>query len=163
MTERTTSSEPEPQITEPEPGTTEPTVEADTGQGAGPTDVGSGQAPAPERRRGRVIMRGDTAQRLGRPHATEDEELLKPVPVGRPDFIDQDPWRALRILSEFVDGFDALAGIGPAVTIFEAARVRETNTFYEVAPTIARRLAESGFAIITGGGPGITEIGKAHG
>src|SRR4029453_10458669 len=62
-----------------------------------------------------------------------------------------------RILSEFVEGFDALAGIGPAVTIFGSARVREDNAAYALARTIARRLAESGFAIITGGGPGILE------
>src|SRR4029453_1533977 len=62
-----------------------------------------------------------------------------------------------RILSEFVEGFDALAGIGPAVTIFGSARVGEGAPAYEQARTIARRLAESGFAIITGGGPGIME------
>src|SRR6476659_324677 len=111
----------------------------------------------PERRSGRIVMRGDVEERIGKSHATEDEQFLKPTPRGRPEFIDTDPWRVLRIQSEFVEGFDALAGIGPAVTVFGSARVEEGTPAYELARTIARRLAESGFAIITGGGPGIME------
>ncbi len=102
-------------------------------------------------------MRRDAAQRIGKPAATEDEQFLERKPVGRPAFVDSDPWRALRILSEFVEGFDALASVGPAVTIFGSARVDETDPIYVIARTIARRLAESGFAIITGGGPGVME------
>jgi len=60
-------------------------------------------------------------------------------------------------LSEFVEGFDALATVGPAVTVFGSARVAAGAPEYELARSIARRLAESGFAIITGGGPGIME------
>jgi hypothetical protein len=69
-------------------------------------------------------MRRGAAERLGKPLATEDEKLLerRPREAGRPDFVDSDPWRALRILSEFVEGFDALASVGPAVTIFGSAR-----------------------------------------
>jgi uncharacterized protein (TIGR00730 family) len=128
--------------------------EADAAQAAG---TPSGKGRPPERRSGRLVLRGDAAQRIGKPAATEDEQLLKPAPRGRPDFVDSDPWRALRILSEFVEGFDALAGIGPAVTIFGSARVGEGAPAYEQARTIARHLAESGFAIITGGGPGVME------
>ncbi|HET9345754.1 MAG TPA: TIGR00730 family Rossman fold protein [Candidatus Limnocylindrales bacterium] len=131
-------------------------VAADAGQAAAPgepTSRGRGE----ERRSGRIVMRGDTAERIGKPRATEDEELLKPTPRGRPDFVDTDPWRTLRILSEFVEGFDALAGLGPAVTIFGSARVPEGSPSYELGRRIARNLAESGFAIITGGGPGIME------
>jgi uncharacterized protein (TIGR00730 family) len=104
-------------------------------------------------------MRGDAAQRLGKPTATEDEKLLerRPSVHGRPEFVDSDPWRALRILSEFVEGFDALASVGPAVTVFGSARTRAGSAEYELARGIARRLAEHGFAIITGGGPGIME------
>jgi uncharacterized protein (TIGR00730 family) len=102
-------------------------------------------------------MRRDAAQRLGKPTATEDEKLLQRDPKARPDFLDSDPWRALRILSEFVEGFDALAAVGPAVTIFGSARVGPGNPMYELARDIARKLARSGFAIITGGGPGIME------
>jgi uncharacterized protein (TIGR00730 family) len=136
---------------EPEQTPGEATVEADAGGAAGPAGGGA------ERRSGRIVLRGDAAERIGKPHATEDEELLRPTPRGRPDFIDTDPWRTLRILSEFVEGFDALAGIGPAVTIFGSARDKSGSRSYELAREIARRLAENGFAIITGGGPGIME------
>jgi uncharacterized protein (TIGR00730 family) len=104
-------------------------------------------------------MRRDAATRLGRPLATEDEKLLerRPAEEGRAAFLDTDPWRALRILGEFVEGFDALASVGPAVTIFGSARTKEGAPEYELARTIARQLAEAGFAIITGGGPGIME------
>jgi uncharacterized protein (TIGR00730 family) len=104
-------------------------------------------------------MRHDAAQRLGKPASTEDEKLLqrRPLPPGRPEFVDSDPWRALRILSEFVEGFDALAAVGPAVTIFGSARSAAGSADYELARRIARGLAERGFAIITGGGPGIME------
>ena len=96
---------------------------------------------------------------MNQPIATEDEKLLerRPVPHGRPAFVDSDPWRALRILSEFVEGFDALAAVGPAVTVFGSARVSRSAPEYELARGIARRLAGHGFAIITGGGPGIME------
>jgi uncharacterized protein (TIGR00730 family) len=102
-------------------------------------------------------MRRDAAERIGKPKATEDEQFLERAPVSRPEFVDSDPWRALRILSEFVEGFDALAAVGPAVTIFGSARVSEADPVYQLTRTIARRLAESGFAIITGGGPGVME------
>jgi uncharacterized protein (TIGR00730 family) len=98
----------------------------------------------------------EAEDRLGpRITTTEDEKLLNPRPD--PTFLDTDPWRALRILSEFVDGFDALARVGPAVTIFGSARTARGDPLYELARTIARRLAESGYAIITGGGPGSME------
>jgi uncharacterized protein (TIGR00730 family) len=128
----------------------EATPESDAGQGAG-------ASPHGERRSGRIVMRHDAAERIGKPAATADEQFLERKPAGRPAFVDSDPWRALRILSEFVEGFDALAAVGPAVTIFGSARVTETDPSYELARTIARKLAETGFAIITGGGPGVME------
>jgi uncharacterized protein (TIGR00730 family) len=140
-------------------GTTQPTSAADTGQGAG-VPSGDGAAPGgPERRSGRIVMRGDAAQRIGKPASTEDEQLLerRPAAEGRPDWTDSDPWRALRILSEFVEGFDALAAVGPAVTIFGSARAATESPDYALARAIARKLAQRGFAIITGGGPGIME------
>jgi uncharacterized protein (TIGR00730 family) len=135
------------------------TTAADQGQGAGEPVGGVAGEPKAERRSGRIVMRGDAAERMGQPIATEDEKLLErqPKPAGRPAFVDSDPWRALRILSEFVEGFDALAAVGPAVTIFGSARARADSPDYELARGIARRLAEQGFAIITGGGPGIME------
>ncbi len=102
-------------------------------------------------------MRRDAAERLGVSATTEDEQLLQRPRDGRPEFVDSDPWRALRILSEFVEGFDALAGVGAAVTIFGSARADPGSRDYELARRIARRLAEHGFAIITGGGPGMME------
>jgi uncharacterized protein (TIGR00730 family) len=89
------------------------------------------------------------------PGRTEDERFLRREP--RPAFLDSDPWRALRILSEFVDGFDALAALGPAVTVFGSARIKEDDPLYELGRGIGRTLAEQGYAVITGGGPGVME------
>jgi uncharacterized protein (TIGR00730 family) len=86
---------------------------------------------------------------------TEDEKLLARRPS--PAFLDSDPWRALRILAEFVEGFDAMARVGPAVTIFGSARTPRESPLYGLARTIGRRLAEAGYAVITGGGPGTME------
>jgi uncharacterized protein (TIGR00730 family) len=91
----------------------------------------------------------------GDARSTEDEKLLKRRPI--PAFLDTDPWRALRIQAEFVEGFDAMANVGPAVTIFGSARTKRSEPEYELARTIARRLAEAGYAVITGGGPGTME------
>jgi uncharacterized protein (TIGR00730 family) len=133
-----------------------PSVGSQAGTGGGGPGFGPDVA---ERRSGRIVMRGDAAARIGKRAETEDEKLLggtHPTP-GRPAFIDSDPWRALRILSEFVEGFDALAAVGPAVTIFGSARVDAGSPTYELARGIARSLAREGFAIITGGGPGVME------
>ena len=140
-------------------GETEPTPAADQGQGADRPQGGAAHAAEPERRSGRIVMRHDAAARMGKPTETEDEKLLErqPKQPGRPAFVDSDPWRALRILSEFVEGFDALASVGPAITIFGSARSKAGSADYELARGIARRLAGHGFAIITGGGPGIME------
>jgi hypothetical protein len=105
----------------------------------------------PERRRGAVVMRGGT--RPGR--RTEDQELLRPRPV--PEFRESDTWRTLRIQGEFVEGFDALADLGPAVSIFGSARVGRRNRYYAAARRVAAALGREGFAIITGGGPGVME------
>ena len=102
------------------------------------------------RRSGAVMMRG------GAKRPTEDQRLLQ---EGREpaEFLETDTWRALRILGEFVEGFDALANIGPAVSIFGSARARRSDPEYRLARRVARRLVKEGFAIITGGGPGIME------
>jgi uncharacterized protein (TIGR00730 family) len=76
------------------------------------------------------------------------------------DFTVTDPWRVLRIMSEFVSGFDALAHIPASVTIFGSARTRPDDPFYEAAVETARLLAKAGFGVITGGGPGIMEAGN---
>ncbi len=125
---------------------------------ADPT-TGGEHAPTPRTlRRGRVTMRPGTELRLARdePHRTEDEKLLGGQ-HDRPAFLDSDPWRALRILSEFVEGFEALAGIGPAVAVFGSARTPKDHPQYELARRIGAELANAGFAVITGGGPGSME------
>ena len=68
-----------------------------------------------------------------------------------------DPWRVLRILSEFVEGFDALNEVGPAVTVFGSARAKRTDPYYKAGEALGAALARKGFAVITGGGPGIME------
>ncbi|MGA7877241.1 MAG: TIGR00730 family Rossman fold protein [Desulfoferrobacter sp.] len=72
----------------------------------------------------------------------------------------QDSWRLFRILGEFVDGFDSLSDIYPAVSIFGSARVKQGDENYENTVIIAKKLAQSGYNIITGGGPGIMEAGN---
>jgi hypothetical protein len=94
-----------------------------------------------------------------RPGATEDERLfslpLAPTPA-RPAST-PDTWRVLRILGEFVEGFDTLAGLPPGVTVFGSARTTPGDPYYVAATETARLLARAGFAVITGGGPGIME------
>jgi len=68
-----------------------------------------------------------------------------------------DTWQIFRIMSEFVDGFETMSKLGPAVTIFGSARAKPGSKHYELARKIAKRLAEEGYGIITGGGPGIME------
>jgi len=83
---------------------------------------------------------------------TEDEKLLQ-QPGPRIDFTRTDPWRVMRIMGEFIEGFDTLASVDKAVT----ARIGPDDAHYEAATETARLLAEAGFAIITGAGPGIME------
>ncbi len=73
------------------------------------------------------------------------------------DLKGKETWRIFRILSEFIEGFDELSDIGPAVSIFGSARTSPEDKFYKKTKEIAGRLTEEGYAIITGGGPGIME------
>ncbi|HJW21888.1 MAG TPA: hypothetical protein VJ506_05610, partial [Candidatus Limnocylindrales bacterium] len=113
-----------------------------------------GEPVTEHRRVGRLLIGKGAAAKMavGDPTMTEDRKLLEPS--GRPAFLDTDPWRALRILAEFVEGFDALAALGPAITVFGSARVAPGSPEYEQAREIGRRLAREGYAVITGGGPG---------
>jgi uncharacterized protein (TIGR00730 family) len=98
------------------------------------------------------------AARTGRP--TEDSLLFTWSETDRARaaaFTHSDPWRVLRITGEFVAGFDALADVGPAVSIFGSARTLADDPMYQAARDVAFKLATSGFATITGGGPGIME------
>jgi uncharacterized protein (TIGR00730 family) len=87
---------------------------------------------------------------------TEDEKLLQTPPPGE-SFTKTDTWRVLRITAEFVEGFDTLATVERGVTIFGSARISPDDPHYAAAQEVARLLAEAGFAIITGAGPGIME------
>ena len=85
-----------------------------------------------------------------------DKVFLQPQ-FTRPTDHQYDSWRVLRFVSEFVDGFDALADIGPAVTCFGSARIGSTDPLYQQAREVGGALARRGVAVITGGGPGVME------
>jgi len=104
----------------------------------------------PERHTGPVIRR--RGQVLS---GTTDQRLLDSRDAS--EWVHSDPWRVLRIQSEFVEGFGALAELGPAVSVFGSARTPFDSRDYEVGVRIGRALAEAGFAVITGGGPGAME------
>lgn len=72
-------------------------------------------------------------------------------------FIKEDPWRIFRIMAEFVDSFEALSQIGPAVTVFGSARMKPNDPYYQAAVELAKGVAKHNMAVITGGGPGIME------
>jgi len=88
---------------------------------------------------------------------TEDRKLLRTKPYADTSFLDSDAWRALRIMGEFVEGFDSLAELGPAVSMFGSARVKADDPSYAAAEELAATFARRGITVITGGGPGIME------
>ncbi|MBL7683245.1 MAG: TIGR00730 family Rossman fold protein [Flavipsychrobacter sp.] len=69
-------------------------------------------------------------------------------------------WQVFKIMAEFVQGFETMAKIGPCISIFGSARTKPGHKYYEMTVEVAKRLAEEGFGIITGGGPGIMEAGN---
>ena len=102
-------------------------------------------------RAGRVTLRGHGG-------VTEDNQLLQRRNGARDEsFIHSDPWRTMRIQAEFVDGFDALARIPRAVSVFGSARLPEGHEWYEASRAVGNELAKAGYAVITGGGPGLME------
>ncbi|WP_434556961.1 TIGR00730 family Rossman fold protein [Tessaracoccus lapidicaptus] len=103
-----------------------------------------------KRRAGAVVLGG--GERTRQPMA--DEALLQHT--GQP-WSHLDPWRVLRIQSEFVEGFDALKELPPAVSVFGSARTSTDHPMYQAAVELGRGLVHRGFAVITGGGPGIME------
>ncbi|HYI22429.1 MAG TPA: TIGR00730 family Rossman fold protein [Candidatus Limnocylindrales bacterium] len=98
-----------------------------------------------------------TQEKRPRDRATEDRKLLRTAPYADTAFLDSDAWRALRIMGEFVEGFDSLAELGPAVTIFGSARVSPRDRVYKAAEELGGKLAHKGITVITGGGPGVME------
>jgi uncharacterized protein (TIGR00730 family) len=102
------------------------------------------------RRQGPALLRGDFI-----PKTTTDQRLLDKR--GPSDWVHTDPWRVLRIQAEFVEGFGLLAELGPAVSVFGSARARPGSREYGLGERIGAGLAEAGYAVITGGGPGVME------
>ncbi len=102
------------------------------------------------RRQGPVTLRDKQI-----PATTTDQRLLDRR--GPSDWVHADPWRVMRIQAEFVEGFGLLAELGIAVSVFGSARSKPGTPEYELATDIAAGLAKAGYAIITGGGPGIME------
>jgi uncharacterized protein (TIGR00730 family) len=102
------------------------------------------------RRQGPVTLRDKQV-----PATTTDQRLLDRR--GPSDWVHTDPWRVMRIQAEFVEGFGLLAELGIAVSVFGSARSKPGTPEYELATDIAAGLARAGYAIITGGGPGIME------
>jgi uncharacterized protein (TIGR00730 family) len=102
------------------------------------------------KRKGPVLMRRDQVD-----GSTTDQRLLDSR--GPTDWVHTDPWRVLRIQAEFVEGFGALAELGPAVAVFGSARTPADHSSYAQAEEAGRKLVEAGFAVITGGGPGAME------
>src|SRR5713226_2889614 len=102
------------------------------------------------RRQGPATLRGKQI-----PATTTDQRLLDRR--GPADWVHTDPWRVLRIQAEFVEGFGLLAELGPAVSIFGSARTQRGTHAYLTAEAIAAGLVRAGYAVITGGGPGIME------
>lgn len=102
---------------------------------------------------GPVLRRGDLPG--ARIRSTTDQRLLDEQPST--DWKHSDPWRVMRIQSEFVEGFGTLAEIPKAVTVWGSARVKVEHPYYEMGVELGRRLHEAGYAVITGGGPGLME------
>src|SRR5512133_1353300 len=88
-------------------------------------------------------------------HSTTDQRLLESR--GATDWVHTDPWRVLRIQSEFIEGFGTLAELGPAVSVFGSARTPRDHPLYGTSERLGAKLARAGLAVITGGGPGIME------
>jgi len=107
-------------------------------------------SPAPEKQRGPALLRRGQVQ-----PSTTDQRLLDTR--GPSDWVHTDPWRVLRIQAEFVEGFGLLSELPSAVSVFGSARTRQDDPEYAVAEQLGAALARAGYAVITGGGPGIME------
>ena len=134
---------------------------ADEGAMSGEASHETGTSAEPSRR---IVASGSVQPNLGH-RQTADEGLLdRPVPSRiralAPElntFTHTDPWRVLRIQGEFVHGFNALAELGAGIAVFGSARVKEDHPYYQAARELSQKLVAAGFAVITGGGPGLME------
>ena len=117
---------------------------------SGVDPVGGVEGDVPETVRQRTVVRRSQVE-----GSTTDQRLLDSR--GSSDWLHTDPWRVMRIQSEFVEGFGALAELGPAISVFGSARTTRDDPAYALAEAIGRGLAAAGFAVVTGGGPGVME------
>ena len=108
------------------------------------------QADRPSRHRGPTVLRGPSMDA-----ETTDQRLLDER--GPSEWVHTDPWRVMRIQAEFVEGFGALAELGPAIGVFGSARTQRDSPYYAMGVELGEKLARAGFAVITGGGPGSME------
>jgi uncharacterized protein (TIGR00730 family) len=113
-----------------------------------------GRRPRPTRHRGPVVLRGGEPSGPGE-GSTTDQRLLDRR--GPSDWVHTDPWRVLRIQSGFVEGFGLLAELPRAVSVFGSARTPRDHPHYAAGVAIGAALAQAGYAVITGGGPGAME------
>src|SRR3954449_7800705 len=118
------------------------------------TTDGAGRRPRPTRHRGPITLRGGEPDARER-GTTTDQRLLDLR--GPTDWVHTDPWRVLRIQSEFIEGFGLLAEMPRAVSVFGSARTPRDSEHYRTGVEIGTALAEAGYAVITGGGPGAME------
>lgn len=93
------------------------------------------------------------------PKTTTDQRLLESR--GPTDWVHTDPWRVMRIQSEFVEGFGLLSELGRAVSVFGSARAKPGTANYELSKAVGHKLAAAGYAVVTGGGPGMMEAANA--
>jgi uncharacterized protein (TIGR00730 family) len=114
-----------------------------------PTQPAEGE-PLFDYHTGPVTLRGSRV-----PSSTTDQRLLDNQ--GSAEWLHADPWRVMRIQSEFVEGFGALAELGPADSVFGSARTKPGSPYYALAEEVGARLVRAGYAVITGGGPGAME------
>ena len=115
----------------------------------------NGRKPRPTRHRGPVMLRGGEPDPRTHDGTTTDQRLLDRR--GPTDWVHTDPWRVLRIQSEFVEGFGLLAELPRAVSVFGSARTPQDSPHYASGVAIGAALAQAGYAVITGGGPGAME------
>ena len=113
-------------------------------------DAPTSASPTPEKQRGPVLLRRSQVQR-----STTDQRLLDTR--GPSDWVHTDPWRVMRIQAEFVEGFGQLAELPRAVSVFGSARTPADSPYYALGVELGAALAQAGWAVITGGGPGAME------
>ena len=114
------------------------------------------KSPRPDKGRklrGPIMLRSEDAEQP----TTHDRRLLESLGYSDHDWKHADPWRVMRIQSEFVAGFDALSDLPKAVTVFGSARLNEGTEEYSLSCEVGKALVEAGYAVITGGGPGLME------